>query len=319
MRGVTVNNFYSQLSERLQLTLVAGEKGLRRRILVSEINRPGLILAGYARFFARRRGQVLGKVEISYLRDLSAEERRRRLRGLFTQKIPFCIIARNYAPPPELIEEAERAEVPVFRSPQVTIRLVNACTIYLQEKIAPQSTVFGNLAEVYGVGILIMGKSGAGKSECTLSLVERGHRLVSDDIVHVRLVDGEYLVGEGSELTRFHMEIRGLGIVNIKNLFGPGSVRPRSRLDLAVTLEQWDPEKEYERLGLEDSIYSLLGVRLPHLLIPVRPGRDLALLVELAALNFRSKQMGHNPAQELDQLLMSRLRPDRPRSPRPEE
>jgi len=307
MKGVTVSQFYDQLSERLQLKLVAGEEGLRRRILLSEINRPGLILSGYSRYFARRRGQVMGKVEISYLRELDSATRRERLQELFSQKIPFCIVARNYVPPREMLEEANSHGVPVFRSPQVTIRLVNACTIYLQERIAPQTTVFGNLAEVYGVGVLIMGKSGAGKSECTLSLVERGHRLVCDDIVHIRLIEGEYLMGEGSELTRFHMEIRGLGIINIKSLFGPGSVRQRNRLDLAVTLEHWDPEKEYERLGLDESHYTLLGVSIPHLLVPVRPGRDLALLVELAALNFRSKQMGHNPAQELDQLLMGRL------------
>ena len=247
--GVTVSQFFQQMQERLQLTLVAGENGLKRKILVSELNRPGLILAGYSRFFARRRGQVLGKVEISYLRGLKPDERRRTIRALFEQKIPFCIIARNYLPPRELIEEGNRYAIPVFRSPLITIRLVHTCTIYLEEKFVPQTTVFGNLVEVYGVGVMVMGRSGVGKSECTLSLVERGHRLVCDDIIHVRLMEGEYLLGEGSELTRFHMEIRGLGIINIQNLFGPGSVRQRNRLDLAVTLEKWDPEKEYERLG----------------------------------------------------------------------
>lgn len=300
MKGLTVRQFYDSLAEKLQLRLVAGEQGLKRKILISEINRPGLALSGYIDFFAHRRGQVLGKVEISYLRSLSPAERKKRIGAFLRKKIPFCIVARNYVPPRELSAEADRLGIPVFRSSLVTTRLFNLCTIFLEEIFSPHTSIIANLVEVYGVGVLIRGKSGVGKSECTLSLVERGHRLVSDDYIYVRLIDGSYLEGEGSELTRFHMEIRGLGIIDVRKLFGVGCVRQRKRLDLAVTLEIWEREKEYERLGLDEEYLTILGVDIPHILIPVGPGRDLALLIEVAALNHRIKRMGYHSARELD-------------------
>ncbi len=307
MKGLTVRQFYDSLKDKLELRLAAGEKGLKRKILISEINRPGLALAGYLTFFANRRGQVLGKVEISYLRGLPPGERKKRINLFLRQKIPFCIVSRNYVPPPELLSQADRIGVPVFRSPMVTTRLLNLCTILLEEMFAPHASLIANLVEVYGVGVLIKGKSGVGKSECTLSLVERGHRLVSDDYIHVRQMEGTYLLGEGSELTRFHMEIRGLGIIDVRNLFGVGCVRQRKRLDLAVTLEAWDPEKEYERLGLDEEYLSILGVDIPHIVLPVGPGRDLALLIEVAALNHRIKRMGYHAARELDRSVRERI------------
>ena len=178
----------------------------------------------------------------------------------------------------------------------------------LEEMVAPATSVIANLVEVYGVGVIIKGQSGVGKSECTLSLVERGHRLVSDDYIHVRLIEGTYLLGEGSELTRFHMEIRGLGIIDVRTLFGVGCVRQRKRIDLAVTLEPWDPEKEYERLGLDEDYLVILGVEIPHIVLPVGPGRDLALLIEVAALNHRIKLMGYHAARVLDLQIKDRIR-----------
>ena len=313
MRGVTVKQFYNQLKNKLDLKLVAGEKGLKRRILISEINRPGLALAGYLKYFANRRGQVLGKVEISYLRGLSQEERKKKIKDLLKQKIPFCIIARNYIPPEELLKEGDRVGIPIFRCPMITTHLLNKCTIFLEEMVAPRTSLIANLVEVYGVGVLIRGKSGVGKSESTLSLVERGHRLVSDDYIQVRLMEGSYLLGEGSELTRFHMEIRGLGIIDVQNLFGVGCVRQRKRIDLAVTLEAWDPEKEYERLGLDEARLNILGVEIPHVLLPVGPGRDQALLIEVAALNHRIKRMGYHPARQLDQYIQEKIQSRSPR------
>jgi len=307
MKGITVSRFYECLRELLHLKLVAGEAGLKRKILVSEINRPGLALAGFLKYFANRRGQVMGKVEISYLRSLGPKQRSNKLRVLFQQKIPFCIIARNYVPPAEMIEEANRLGIPIFRSPLITIRLISKCTIFLEEMFAPHTTLIANLVEVFGIGVLIMGKSGVGKSECALGLVERGHRLISDDLVHVRLVEGEYLLGTGSEITRFHMEIRGLGIIDVQRLFGAGCVRQRKRIDLAVTLEHWDQDKEYERLGLDEAQYSVLNITIPHIIIPVRPGRDLALLIEAAALNHRIKIMGPHPVRELDRQVQQEL------------
>ena len=308
MKGLTVRQFYASLREKLELKLVAGEKGLKRKILISEINRPGLVLTGYVKYFANRRGQVLGKVEISYLRGLSPKARREQIRILFQQKIPFCIIARNYSPPRELLSEADRIGIPIFRSPLITTNLLNVCTMALEEMVAPATSVIANLVEVYGVGVIIKGQSGVGKSECTLSLVERGHRLVSDDYIHVRLMEGTYLLGEGSELTRFHMEIRGLGIIDVRTLFGVGCVRQRKRIDLAVTLEPWDPEKEYERLGLDEDYLAILGVEIPHIVLPVGPGRDLALLIEVAALNHRIKLMGYHAARVLDLQIKDRIR-----------
>jgi HPr kinase/phosphorylase len=308
MKGLTVKQFYDTLKDKLNLRLVAGEKGLKRRILISEINRPGLALSGYIDFFANRRGQVLGKVEISYLRSLSPAERKNRVGTFLKQKIPFCIVARNYIPPDELISAADRIGIPIFRSTLITTHLLNLCTISLEEIFSPHTSIIANLVEVYGVGVLIQGKSGVGKSECTLSLVERGHRLVSDDYIYVRLIDGVYLEGQGSQLTRFHMEIRGLGIIDVRNLFGVGCVRQRKRLDLAVTLEIWEREKEYERLGLDEEYIKILGVSIPHILIPVGPGRDLALLIEVAALNHRIKMMGYHAAQELDRSVQEMIR-----------
>jgi len=307
MKGLTVSQFYDSLRGKLELKLVAGEKGLKRKILISEINRPGLVLTGYVKFFANRRGQVLGKVEISYLRGLSPKLRKEKIHIFFQQKIPFCIIARNYIPPRELLSEADRIGIPIFRSPLVTTRLTNLCTIALEEMVAPSTSVIANLVEVYGVGVIINGQSGVGKSECTLSLVERGHRLVSDDYINVHLMEGTYLLGEGSELTRFHMEIRGLGIIDVRTLFGVGCVRQRKRIDLAVTLEPWDREKEYERLGLDEDYLSILGVEIPHIVLPVGPGRDLALLIEVAALNHRIKLMGYHSAQALDKQIKDRI------------
>jgi len=307
MKGLTVSQFYDSLRDKLELKLVAGEKGLKRKILISEINRPGLVLTGHVKFFANRRGQVLGKVEISYLRGLSARKRKENIHIFFQQKIPFCIIARNYIPPRELLSEADKIGIPIFRSPLVTTRLLNLCTIALEEMVAPSTSVIANLVEVYGVGVIINGQSGVGKSECTLSLVERGHRLVSDDYIHVHLMEGTYLLGEGSELTRFHMEIRGLGIIDVRTLFGVGCVRQRKRVDLAVTLEPWDMDKEYERLGLDEGYLSILGVEIPHIILPVGPGRDLALLIEVAALNHRIKQMGYHSAQALDLQIKDRI------------
>lgn len=307
MKGLTVSQFYETLRDKLELRLVAGEKGLKRRILISEINRPGLVLTGYTKYFANRRGQVLGKVEISYLRGLLPEKRRERIRIFFQQKIPFCIIARNYIPPRELLTEANKIGIPIFRSPLITTHLLNLCTIALEEMFSPTTSLIANLVEVYGVGVLIKGQSGVGKSECTLSLVERGHRLVSDDYIYIRLMEGAYLLGEGSELTRFHMEIRGLGIIDVRTLFGVGCVRQRKRVDLAVTLESWDPDKEYERLGLDEEYLSILGVEIPHIVLPVGPSRDLALLIEVAALNHRIKLMGYHAARVLDSQIKDRI------------
>ncbi len=307
VKGIPVQVFYQEMKEKLRLDLIAGEKGLTNQIRVAELNRPGLALAGYFDYFARNRIQVLGKVELKYLSTLTSHERHLQFRRLMAQKIPTCILARKLVPPKELVEEAEKAKVPLFRSPKITMHLVNLITLYLEDKFAPTTTMSGNLVEVFGMGMLILGSSGAGKSECALSLIKRGHRLVADDVVQLKLEDGRELIGSSNSLTRYHMEIRGLGIINVQKIFGAGCVRHYKQVDTVITLEEWQKNKEYERVGLEDKMIEILGLKLPHLTIPVRPGRDIALLVETASLNQRLKYMGIHSAREFNRALLERL------------
>jgi len=304
MRGIKVETFYEITQERLRLRLVAGKKGLKRRITVPELNRPGLAFAGYFDYFASRRPQVLGLVEINYLHGMDVALRRKRIRQLLRHHVPCIIVARNYRPPPELLEEAEKQNVPLFRSPMVTMALINRATIFLEDEFSPSISIGGDFLEVFGMGILICGTSGVGKSECALGLIKRGHRLVADDVVKVQLREGQYLIGSGAEIVKHHMEIRGLGIINVQDLFGATCVKESQEMDLVVTLEEWDSSKEYERLGLEDEMIEILGQRLPHLIIPVRPGRDVVLLLETAALNQRLKRMGKHAARTLDRDLI---------------
>jgi HPr kinase/phosphorylase len=305
MRGIRVGYFQERMSDELRLSLQAGQRGLNRRIKVAEVERPGLAITGFFDYFAARRIQVLGKVEIYYMRSLTSEVRRARIRQLMEHNVPCIIVARNYRPPDELIEEADNYNIPLFRSPMITMNLVNRLTLFLDEEFAPTVSIPGNLMEVFGVGVLMRGKGGVGKSETSLGLIEKGHRLITDDIVRIRLREGRYLVGTGAELTRHHMEIRGLGIINVQALFGAVCFKEEAPIDMVVTLERWDPEKEYERLGIEEETISILGKQVPHLLVPVRVGRDIVLMVETAALNHRLKATGYNPAKQLNEKLMA--------------
>jgi HPr kinase/phosphorylase len=304
MHGIQVDQFFLLTKGRLMLRLIAGEKGLKRRITVPELNRPGLALAGYFEYFASRRPQVLGKAEVTYLNSMKAGQRRSRIRRLFKQRIPCVIVARNYLPPKELIEEAEVENIPLFRSKMITMALINKATIFLEDEFSPSTTLVGNLLEVFGVGILIRGKSGVGKSECALGLIKRGHRLIADDVVKIKLKEGKYLIGRGPNVVKHHMEIRGLGIINVQALYGVTCIKESQEIAIVITLEEWQSDKEYERLGLEDKAFEILGQSLAHIVIPVRPGRDIVLLVEAAALNQRLKKMGKHPVRMLDRELI---------------
>ncbi len=308
MTGISIAELYEKMKDQLQLKLVAGEKGLGRMIKWPEINRPGLALAGYFDYFPWRRVQILGKVEITYLRSLKPEIARARLREMLSKKtVPCIIIARRYRVSQELLEEADGLNVPVFRSPLVTVDLIDRVTLFLDDIFAPTVSLKGNLVEVFGVGVFMEGKSGVGKSETALGLLARGHRLITDDVVRIKLREGKFLIGGGSELTRHHLEIRGLGIINIQKLFGAVSFREETQIDLAITLEIWDPKKEYDRLGMEEGTIRILGQPVPHLTIPVRWGRDMVLMLETAALNHRLKSMGFNPARALDEDLIKAM------------
>lgn len=307
MVNVTVKEFYENLKDHLDLELVAGKKGLRKKIKESTLNRPGLALVGYYGFFAVRRVQVVGFVEMSFLKTLEEKDRKTRIKKFFSQKFPCCIISRHFIPFDEMIKYADYFGVPLFRSGSITKSLINEATLYLEEKFAPQITMNGDLVEVYGVGVLIIGKSGVGKSECALALIDKDHRLVADDVVKIKLHDRKELVGRCVEVTKYHMEIRGLGIINIESLYGAGSVREFKRIDMIVSLEDWDAEREYDRLGMEEQSYTLLGIKLPHILLPVKPGRDMALMIETAALNYRLKKLGRNSAKDLNESLINRM------------
>ncbi len=303
-KGILVSEFYEKLKDMLRLRLVAGHGGLDNRINVAELNRPGLALADYLDYFADKRIQVFGKAELSYLTSLSSDERISKLRKILSKKVPCVIIARRMSLPKEFIKLANELNKPLFRSHYMTMKLINKATIFLEDRFAPSVTMSGNEAEVFGVGVLILGKSGVGKSEATLGLISKGHRLVCDDVVKLMLTESGIIVGEGAKMTRHFMELRGIGIINVQTLFGVGCIKESKKVELVVTLEKWNSEKEYERLGMENKYIDLLGVKVPHIVIPVQPGRDLISLIEVAALNYRLKKLGINPALELNNKLV---------------
>ncbi|MCP5462604.1 MAG: HPr(Ser) kinase/phosphatase [bacterium] len=306
-KGICVLDFYNGLKDQLRLSILGGKQGLENRLSVAELNRPGLAITGFFDYFAHKRIQVFGKAEMSYLRSLMREERFERLKQIFLQKVPCIIIARKLTVPQELIQLADEHKTPLLRSPYMTMKLINHGTMFLADEFAPSMIINADHIEVYGVGVLILGKSGVGKSETALGLINRGHRLISDDVVVLKLVESNFVVGEGQSITQHFMELRGIGLINVQQLFGVGSVKVRKKVELVITLEIWDPNKEYERLGIENQYYTLLGTKIPHFILPVKPGRDVVTLVEVAALNFRLKKMGINPVEELDKKLMAEM------------
>ncbi len=305
---ITVENFYTIHAGALHLRIIAGASGLKRPIREGSVNRPGLALAGYYRDFANKRVQVIGKHETGYLKSLPAEEQRLRIKQFFNQRIPCVIVARNLQPPRMFMQEAEAHTIPVFASPMITYRLVNAVTICLEMDFAPTVSEHGSMVDIQGIGVLIRGKSGIGKSEAVLGLIERGYSLVADDVTKFRLIEGRDLVGTSDDLVRHHMEIRGLGIINVGTVFGVGSIRLEEKLDLVVTLVEWDEATDIDRTGLDDLYYEILGIRVPHVIVPIKPARDVARLVEVAALDAKLKQMGHHSAREFNAKLLAAMK-----------
>lgn len=305
---VTVGQFYAHHANVLHLKLLAGAGGLKRRIVEGATNRPGLALAGFYKSFAFQRIQIIGSGETSYLKSLPEEVGRQRLRELFTHRIPCLIFARNINPPKVVLEEAERVEIAVFKSPLTTMRLLNTATICLELDFAPFVQEHGSMVDIQGIGVLVRGASGIGKSEAVLSMVERGASLVSDDITRIRSLEGRELIGTASELSRFHMEVRGLGIINIASIYGVRSIRFEKRLDLVVTLKDWHEVAEIDRIGLDQDYYEILQIKIPHVTVPVRQGRNIANLIEVAALDQKLKSMGQNSAAEFNERLLQAIR-----------
>lgn len=302
-----VEDLYNHHGGLLGLELVAGKKGMKRKILVPEAHRPGLSLCGYLKSHAAKRILIFGKVEIEYVRDLEPSVRVERLRSILNTMTPAVIVARRYRPPKELHGLCEKMQIPLFRASMSTMNLLSKLTLMLTEEFAPSMSCHGTLVEVFGVGVLIQGDSSVGKSEAALGLIERGHRLISDDIVRVKKKEGGYLEGYGVELSRHHMEIRGIGIINVANLYGAVCVRDRKSIDLVVKLEVWDDHRFYDRVGLDEKVCDLLGIKLPFLVLPVKPGRDVVLLLETIALNQRLKDMGYNSAKEFNSKLIEMI------------
>ena len=304
---VTVERFYTQHADSLQLRLVAGASGLQRPIREPTVNRPGLALAGFTKYFASKRVQAIGAAEATYLKSLSRAERVHRYELLFSHKLPCVVFSRSLKPDRGFLRAAEDAGVPIFQSPLITMKFINLATLALEAMFAPRGTDIGSMVDILGVGVIVRGESGIGKSECVLALIERGYSLVSDDVTKVTLLDGREVVGRSSELTRNHMEVRGIGIINVAAMFGVKCIRLEKRVDLVVTLKAWDDVPDVDRLGMEDQHTEILGVPIPHIIIPVRPGRDLARLVEVAAYQTKLKLSGCNPAKELNDRLIAKM------------
>ena len=301
--SVSVSSFVEAGAASLMMELVAGEQGLNRAISEAAINRPGLALTGFFKHFAHRRIQVLGLAEQAYLDSLAAEESKSSLHAFFDHKIPCVVITRNRKPPDELLEMAEVHGVPVLRTQMITKHFVNAATIIMENLKAPRMTVQGTMIEIMGIGVLLTGKAGIGKSETAMVLIRRGGALVSDDITALRLDSSGSIIASPVNVTRYHMEIRGLGIVHVPSLFGVASVREEKKLDLVVRFCR-ESEMESE-MAAASVTREILSVQSPHIVLPVAPGRDLGNVVESAALDQKLRRLGHDAAKELDENLMS--------------
>jgi HPr kinase/phosphorylase len=299
----------------LDLRCIGGRKGLSREISVPDLNRPGLALSGFFDSFAWQRLQIFGRGENAFLKKLEEEDRTDGLEKLFSYPIPACIFTHNLAPGRNFFRLAEAAECPVLQTDLASSEFTSRVLRVLSDIFAPQTTIHGVLVEVYGIGILITGDSGVGKSETALELIERGHRLVADDVVDIRCVNGSILMGQGAnKVIGHHMEIRGLGIINITHLFGVRAIRDKKQIQLVCGLEEWDPEKVYDRIGTLEKTTEILGVRIPLLEIPVKPGRNIPIIIETASMNERLKKMGYHSAKEFNQNILRWLESENARA-----
>ena len=302
-----VRDLLERKGDPLQLEALTGEVGLDREIPTSEASSPGLVLAGYTQRFAAHRLHVLGETEVTYLASLDAAARRRALETMFRFDLPCVVISKGQEPPAELLELARGKGVAVIRTRLKTAELYRRLKPFLDEAFAPATTVHASLADVFGVGLLFLGRSGIGKSECVLDLVERGHRLVADDIVHITRRGNDLLIGRGHELARHYMEIRGVGLIDIRALFGIRSVRQQKRVEVVVQLEDWDASREYDRTGLDSQTTVILEVTLPLVTVPLNPGKNLTAVCEVVAMNHLLRYSGVDAARTFNDRLLKRL------------
>lgn len=305
--SISVETFHERHAKELKMHLVGSEVGFDRVIKEPTINRPGLALSGFFTYFALHRIQVIGKAERSYLKHLSEDNADKRFMDICRRQIPCIVASRGDELPDRLVKLANGAGISVFQTSMVTMNFINAATVRLEWDFAPTSTEHGCMVDVMGIGILIRGESGTGKSETVLALLRRGASLVADDMVRIRNIEGRELIGTSPELGRSHMEVRGLGIIDVAALFGVGTFRTEKRLDLIVTLKPAEELNELDRVGLDRKHHKLLGMQIPHVELPVAPGRDMAQLIEVAALDQKLKSLGHDTAVEFNKKLLKKM------------
>jgi HPr kinase/phosphorylase len=311
LKTITVEDFHHAKKEILSLELVNEGCDLNRPITSPTISNPGLVLAGYRDRFSTGRLQVLGQTEVEYIESLGADERRSALDAFLRLRMPAVIVTKGQTPHAELVAQAREHGVPLFLSKLKTGEFYRRLQPYLEEQFAPGTTMHGSLADVYGVGLLFIGRSGIGKSECVLDLVERGHRLVADDVVLVSRRGNDILIGRGHELQRHHMEIRGIGIIDIRTLFGIRAIRQQKRIEVVVQLVDWDERATYERTGIDTEEVAILGVRIPKVIIPLNAGKNITVISEVIAMNHLLKYSGVHSARRFNESLMDAMRPIR--------
>jgi len=292
---------------RLELTLMAGRKGINKKITHSQVQKMGLALTGFIQFINPERLQIIGNTEMAYFKTLAPGVQEKVIHQICSLSLSCLVITRGLEIPELLLREADEKGIPVFRTHLRSFDFIEQVTKFLEEKLAPSSSLHGVLMDVYGVGVLILGKSGIGKSECALDLILRGHRLVADDMVHIQKRSPSSVIGSGFEVIQHHMEIRGLGIINIRSLFGVEAIREKKKIELVLELMEWDTHREYDRLGFEEEKFSILGIELPMLRIPVTPARNLTTIIEVAVRNHLLKVMGYDSALEFEKKLLRKM------------
>ena len=300
---IHVSELLSEKATHLNLHLVAGKEGLSKKINFPKIQKPGLALTGFTEYVKPGRVQILGESELAFLRQLDEKRREEVIHQLCSVDIGCFIITRGQQVPPEILRESESHQIALMVTPFVTSVCIEKMTAFLSDMLAPRTYLHADLVDVFGLGVLLIGESGIGKSECALDLIVRGHRLVSDDIVIIKKVTDTLLIGTSPDLIRYHMELRGLGVINIKDLFGISAISLTQKIELVISLERWRPDVEYDRLGLDENQYEILGVDLPLVRMPVAPGRNIAILIEVASRNFLLRAQGYNASKQLAEKI----------------
>jgi HPr kinase/phosphorylase len=307
MDSLIVQELEQDREHHLELTLMAGRKGLKKKVTHSQVQKMGLALTGFIQFVNPERLQVIGNTEMAYFKTLPPETQGKVIHEICSLPLSCLVITRGLEIPELLLREGDEKGIPVFRTNLRSFDFIERVTKFLEEKLASTSSLHGVLMDIYGVGVLILGKSGIGKSECALDLILRGHRLVADDMVHIQKRSPSSVIGSGFEVIQHHMEIRGLGIINIRSLFGVEAIRERKKIELVLELLEWDTQREYDRLGFEEEKFSILGMELPMLRIPVTPARNLTTIIEVAVRNHLLKVMGYDSALEFEKKLLRKM------------